>query len=386
MSDNVWTEGLKKPILRLVLFSAWLGISAPSEAFPLLIPDARSAAMGTTGVATDPRNAVFFNPALLATDYEDYSWYAMLPAYHQVISDPDNLDGSLNNFLDAANALFDAPNAENSAQAKSALLGLENKSYRERNGLMVVLGVPSPVLTGAFYISKYQVFSAQPVIGAYNFDDPNNVNYDSTIDYRGIDLIEMGFSSALPFTSRWLGDYKLGATMKLQLIDGLGYSESVELSDLTLKAQGKVDKTSTFNFDFGFSKEVGVWRFALAAQNIISKGVNLGDSGQSYSIEPLVRGGIAYRSRRTYLEIDADLTKTQQFGVEKKSQFASAGWEYSLLPWLFLRAGFQQDFGGNNLSTFSYGLGLNIFGFELDGGATTNAEEEGVYAQLTLKI
>jgi hypothetical protein len=99
-----------------------------------------------------------------------------------------------------------------------------------------------------------------------------------------------------------------------------------------------------------------------------------------------VRAGVAYRSRKTYFEVDADLMEYSQFGVEAKSQFVSAGWEYSLLPWLFLRAGAQQDLGESNLSTFSYGLGVNLFGFQLDGAATTNAEEEGLYAQLTLKF
>ena len=386
MKCNVLYAGHKKPFLVLVFLSAWLGVCTPSAAFTLLFPDARSAAMGTTGVASDPRNAVFFNPALLATAYEYYNWYAFLPSYHEVVSDPDDLDNSLNTFLTAANDLFNNYNQANVDKAQAALFAMDNKFYRERNAATLLLGVPSAVLSGAFYVSKYQVFTAQPTIGNPDFTDPNNIVYDSTIDYRGVEITEMGFSSALPFTNRWLGEYKLGGTLKLQLMDGLGYEESVALSDLNLKSQGKIDKSSTFNFDFGFSKEMGVWKFGLAAQNIIKQSVNLGGSGESFSIEPALRGGVAYRSRKTYFEVDMDFIKVQQLGVAEKSQFASAGWEYSLLPWLFLRAGFQQDLGGNNLSTVSYGLGLNFFGFQLDAAATSNEEEEGLYAQLTLKI
>ncbi len=386
MNDNVLHTGPNKLFLLLVLMSAWFGVSTQSAAFTVLFPDARSAAMGTTGVATDPRNAVFYNPALLATAYEGYSWYAMLPSYHEVISDPDNLDSSLNTFLDATNELLNNPNSQNADKAKSALLAMEDKFYGERSAVTVMLGVPSVVLSGAFYVSKYEMFTAQPTIGNPDFSDPDNIVYDSTIDYRGMDVLEMGFSSALPFASPWLGEYKLGATLKFLLIDGLGYSELVALSDLKLKSQGAVDKTSTFNFDIGFSKEVGVWNFGLAARNIVSSSVNLGDSGETFKIEPVLRGGVAYRSRKTYFEIDADFTKYQQLGVAKKSQFVSAGWEYSLLPWLFLRAGFQQDLGGGNLSTYSYGLGVNMFGFQLDAAATSNEKEEGMYGQLTLKF
>jgi hypothetical protein len=386
MTNNLLHTGLKKLFLLLIFMSVWFGVSKQSAAFTLLFPDARSAAMGTTGVATDPRNAVFFNPALLATAYEDYGWYAMLPSYHEVVSDPDNLDSNLNTFLDATNEFLNNPSPENAGNAEAALLTMDGKLYRERNGIMLLLGVPSTIISGAFYVSKYEVFSAQSNIGTPDFSDPDNIVYDSTIDYRGVDILEMGFSSALPFTSRWLGEYKLGATLKFQLMDGLGYSELVPLSELKLKNQGAVDKSSTFNFDVGFSKEVGVWKFGLAAQNIVNNGVSLGDSKESFNIDPVLRGGVAYRSRKTYFEIDADFTKSQQLGVADKSQFASAGWEYSLLSWLFLRAGFQQDLGGNNLSTFSYGVGVNIFGFQLDAAATSNEKEEGVYAQLTLKM
>jgi len=386
MKYSAFNIGRNKSFLLFVFFSAWLGVNTPSAAFDLLFPDARSAAMGSTGVASDPRNAVFHNPSLLATAYEEYNWYAMLPAYHRVIADPDDLDGNLNTFLDAANQYLNNPSTENEAKASSALKAMEDKFYRERNGALVLLGVPSTVLSGAFYISRYEVFTAQPNIGDPDFTDPENVVYDSTIDYRGVDVSEMGFSSALPFTNRWLGEHKLGATLKLQFVDGLGYSELVALSDLNLRSQGVVNKTSAFNLDLGFSKEIGVWKLGLAAQNIFKQNIDLGDSGETYTIDPVLRGGVAYRSRKTYFEIDADFLQYQQLGVESKSQFASVGWEYSVLPWLFLRAGFQQDFGGDNVSTFSYGLGLNIFGFQLDAAATSNENEEGLYAQLTLKM
>jgi hypothetical protein len=386
MNDTKLDVVRTRLLVLLILVGVCLCISKPAEAFPALFPDARSAAMGSTGVASDPRNAVFFNPALLATEYEQYSWYAFLPSYHETIADPDNLDSGLNHFLAAANDLFSNSTEANRQATATALAALENKEYRERNAKTVLLGVPGIALSGAFYISRYQVFTATPVIDNSDYADINNITNNSTIDYRGLDITEMGFSSALPFRNAWLGDFKLGATLKLQLMDGLAYSKEVVLSDLSLNNEGEVDKTSTFNFDVGFSKEVGVWNFGLAASNIIKKGVNLGNSSETYSLEPLLRAGVAYRSRKTYFEVDADLLTSQQFGVEEKSQFVSAGWEYSLLPWLFVRAGAQYDLGGNNLSTFSYGLGLNLFGFQLDGAATTNAEEQGLYAQLTLKF
>jgi hypothetical protein len=378
----------KKMLLTLILLFLCLGVYASSAAaFGASFPDARSAAMGSTGVATDPRNAVFFNPSLSATGYEEYDWYAMVPSYHKLVADPDNLENSLKSFSTAADDYLNNSSPANDAKVRNTLAAMKDKYYRQRNATTLLLGVPSRIVGGAFYISKYQVFSAQPRIGTPDLST-NPVNYNSTIDYLGVDVSEMGFSGALPLTTRVLGigDFKLGGTLKLMLIDGISYSQSVTSAKLKLNSQGAVDTASTFNFDVGVSKAVGVWKFGLALKNAVNETVNLGDSGKSYTFKPLVRAGMAYRSRRTYFEVDADVLKSQQFGLEKKSQFARVGWEHRLLSWLFLRAGAEHDFGGDNLSTLTYGLGVDINGVEIDAAAINNKDENGFYAQLTFKI
>jgi hypothetical protein len=371
-----------------MVFFMFMSVHKQSAAFSTSFSDARSGAMGSTGVASDPRNAVFFNPSLLATGYEDYGWYAMLPSYHKLVSDPDNLESDLNNFLAAANDYFDSPTPATEAKVSDALSAMKGKDYRQRNAKTVLLGVPSRIIAGAFYVSKYQVFSAKSNIGTPDLADPNNVNYNSTIDYLGLDVSEMGFSGALPLNTRLMGigDFKLGATLKLMLIDGISYSESVTTSKLNLASQGAVDKAGTYNLDVGLSKEVGVWKFGLALQNAVSETVNLGDSGRAFSFKPLIRAGLAYRNRRTYFEVDADLLKSQQFGVANESQFARVGWEYNPFSWMYLRLGAEHDFGGDNLSTLTYGIGIDIDGIEVDAAATNAQGEKGFYAQLTLKI
>lgn len=374
--------------MSLIFMGAGLGVSGQSQAFSIMFPDARSAAMGSTGVASDPRNAVFYNPSLLATAYEEYDWYAIVPLYQEVVADPNDLENSLNSFLVAVNQ-YDSSNRQDESyrqQTQAALLQLEDKTYRERNAKMALLGVPSEILSGAFYVSQVQVFTVTPKIDSNDYSSVASTTVNSTFLYQGVQVTEMGFTSALPFTNRFLGDHKLGATLKLQLINGYGYLKNVEQSELTLQNEGDVDKASAFNFDLGYSKEIGVWKFGLAVQNIFKTSVALGDSGDTFSIDPQLKAGVAYRSRKTYLQLDGDLLPYQQFGVEEKSQLIGAGWEFSLLPWLFLRAGAQHDLGGNNFTTYTYGLGLNIVGFQFDAAASTNEEEQGIYGQLTLKF
>ena len=378
----------KQSLILGALLFVGVGMAKPGFAFSPYFADARSAAMGSTGVAIDPRNAVFLNPSLLATSYEEYGWYAMLPSYNDLVADPDKLESGLNNFLSAANSFFSNPTPANEINVNDTLSAMKDKNYRQRTAKTVLLGVPSQIIGGAFYVSKFQIFSAQSNIGTPDLTDPNNVKYNSTIDYLGLDVSEMGFTGALPLNTRLMGigDFKFGATLKLSLIDGIAYSESVAATSLKLKSQGAVDKASSFNLDLGLSKEVGVWKFGIAVQNAFSQTVNLGDSGKAYSFKPLIQAGMAYRSRRTYFEVDADLLKSQQFGVEKKSQFARVGWEYSLFSWMFLRLGAEHDFGGDNLSTLTYGIGVDIDGVEIDAAALNSQDEKGFYAQLTLKI
>lgn len=378
----------KKLLQAVAVFLMCLGGYKQCAAFGTSFPDARSAAMGSTGVASDPRNAVFFNPSLLATGYEEYGWYAMAPSYHKVVADPGNLEGDLNDFLAAANDYYSDSSAANKTRVEDALAAMKDKDYRQRNATTVLLGVPSRIIAGAFYISKYQVFSAQSHIGTPDLADPNNVSYNSTIDYLGINVNDLGFSGALPLSTRILGigDFKLGGTLKLVLVDGISYSESVTSAKLKLYTQGNFDQAATYNLDVGVSKEVGVWKFGLALQNAVSQTVNLGDSGKTFIFNPSLRTGLAYRSRRTYFEVDADLLKTQQFGVAEKSQYLRVGWEYSPLSWMYLRLGADHDFGGDNLSTLTYGLGIDIDGIEIDAAAISNKDEKGFYAQLTLKI
>lgn len=374
-------------LIQIVVALLSIMLAAKASAFPFMIQDARSAAMGGTGVATDPRNAIFINPALLATRDEEYDWFAIVPSYHQLTADSDDLAGGLDTFLSAANDYFYVSNSVNQQSAESALDDLKGKRYRERNATAIALGIPSRVVSGAFYAINYENFTADTTIGTPDLNDPANIDYQSTLNVRGLKVSELGFSSAIPLNMRLgSGRVKLGGTFKMMLLSGIAYSERIDQSALELKEQDDVDRASTFNFDFGISNEVGVWKFGAVLKNVINKSVNFGNTKDSFEVEPMLKGGVAYRSRRTYFEVNADVTESQQLGFADKSQFVSAGWEYRLVPWLFLRAGVQHDFGGENYSTLSYGIGIDIMGYELDAAAITNEDEEGFYAQLTLKM
>lgn len=360
-----------------ILFSGYI---PTANAFSFLTFEARSAAMGGVGVATDPRNGVYYNPALLATDYEDYNWFAFVPAVGLSISDPDDLESGLENFQSAANQLKNAPSQENADTAADALANLEDQVYRERQAISIALGVPNSTIAATTYVNRYEIHTAKTEVGSPSID-PNNPSYESSLEHRGIKVLELGVAGASLF-----GTYKLGAGIKLMLIDGIGYSEPIEDASLELKDKGEISQSSTFNVDLGLSKEWGVWKFGLSAKNLVPLTIDLGDTGETVSLDPVVRTGLAYRSRRTYLEFDIDLLKVEHVGYEEKALFAGLGWEYQVLSWFYLRLGYQQDVVGEQLPTGTYGLGLNISGFQFDFGGMSNQDGNSVYANLLLRM
>jgi hypothetical protein len=384
------TSLLKQRALFIVLLMAgWFGVAHSAQAFQLLLLDARSAAMGGVGVASDPRNAVFHNPSLLATNDEPYDWYAYVPSVSQAIGDPDDLETGLNQFISAANKLDNSPNNPNAAAAADALSAINNTTYREREVFSLQAAIPSANIAGAAYLHRYQINASKANVGSFDLTtDLANPDYASTIEHRGIKVLEIGVSAGKPFyiPSFDLGTYKFGGSFKLMLLDGIGYEEPVESSSLQFNEKGHVERTSAFNVDLGVSKEWGVWKFGLAVKNLLSKDVALGDSGEQFTISPQVRTGFAYRSRRTYLEFDVDLTQSEQIGLDSKSMLAGLGWEYNLVSWLYLRAGYQQDLQGENLATGTYGLGIQIAGFEIEAGGMASEDENSLFAQIVLKI
>ncbi|WP_455206163.1 conjugal transfer protein TraF [Kaarinaea lacus] len=347
---------MKKSInLLALILSGLLGLSSSAYGFTFLIYDARSAAMGGTGVASDPRNAVYHNPALLATMDEEYEWYAFLPAYGYSLSDTQDLESAVKN---------------------GSVNTLEDPVYRERRTLSGVLGIPSALLAGATYVNQYEIHTAKPSSDG------------SLLEHRGADVLEFGITMARLFNIRFLGigEAKLGTNIDLQLIDAIGYHEDINDANIGLDKNGETNSTSTFNFDLGISKEVGVWKFGLALHNIIGKDINFGDTEDVFSIEPKASIGAAYRSRNTYFEINSDLNQTTNVAQDEKRMFAGVGFEHRLFLGVYLRAGYQQSLVGEMLPTGTYGLGLDIYGFQLDAGGMTNSDENSVFAQLTLKI
>ena len=331
-------------------------------ALPYQLFDARSVALGGTTVATDVRNAPFYNPALMAVTEEEFDWYLMMPSVGQFKSDPDDVEDGLDELKKGADV----------ADVAAATV---DGVYEETNIRGFTALIPSPVLAGAAYFVKHK-YQTLKVLGA---------DADAQARTRAIDINENGFSIASAFESGFLGEIMVGLSAKLMLIDSYGYTDPLSEASFNLRGADSSNE-SDFNFDFGVAKEVGVWKFGFAAKNILKHDYHYGNSSDDYSIGPQGRVGFAYQSRYTVFEVDVDILKNEGVGDATDTQFAAVGWEWRMFPGFYLRLGANQNFIDDTFTTLSGGIGLHYFNVLVDVAYTKTQDGDGVIGQLGFKF
>ena len=367
-----------------LILIGWFCLYTNAIALPFGIYDARTMAMGGVGVATGARTAAFNNPALLTTADEVHEWFLLLPTVGKQLDDTDDLKDNLANFKQAA----DIPDV---AAIQKNLAAIKNSQYRETKNIAFMLAIPSRILSGAVFLNSYEISNVQPFI------DPNDQAapadpYSSTLSHRGVRIVENGVSAAkaLDAESGWMENMAIGFNAKFLLIETYDYTEPLRTADVEIDNNQGING-SQFAIDLGVFKEIGVWKIGLVAKNLIPGSYNYGQTNDKFKIEPQLRAGFAYQSRRSILEFNIDLTKNQPVGFDTASQIAAIGWEWQ--PWrsFALRAGYNKnlvepDTGSSTSGTVSAGIGLLYSGFHFDVAGYTGDEGDGISAQLGLQF
>ncbi|KPJ91644.1 MAG: hypothetical protein AMJ55_11340 [Gammaproteobacteria bacterium SG8_15] len=296
--------------------SLLLLLSGHATAMEFPLFDARSAALGGVSIAHNISNAAFYNPALAALEPENFDWYLLAPSIGEAMQ----------------------------------------------------LTIPSPSLGGSLYVADYEYQTAKVTTD----------NTATNLAHRSLEVFEIGFSAAQLQDILWMESILVGVTGKISLFKSYAYSEPIANASLELDSD-QANNDSELNLDIGFSKEYGVWKTALVLKNIFSQENNLGNTSESYSIGPQIRAGFAYQSRRSLIEFDIDLLKNQGIGFESDSMYAAVGWEWRMFPAFFLRLGYKQNMVGDTQGVASGGLGLQLWGLQLDAAASADEDGEGIY-------
>ena len=373
----------------ILIWFAWLCLPTSAFALPFGVYDARTMAMGGVGVATGARNAVFNNPALLSTADEIHEWSLILPTVGRQLDDTDELKDNLENFKRAANVLDATNNLANQNAVQATLDAIDGSQYRKTNNVSFMLAIPSRILSGAVFLNSYEISNVQPIIGG---DDLTIPTYNSTLAHRGVRIIENGVSAAkiLDAESGWMENMAIGFSAKFLLIKTYGYTEALRAADLDINGATGTNG-SQFAVDVGVLKEFGVWKVALVAKNVLPGKYTYGSSNDEMKIDPQIRAGFAYKSRRSVLELNLDLTENEPIGFDTPSQIAAIGWEWQ--PWdsFAFRAGYYKNLiepetNANTSGVTSLGIGLIISGLHIDVAGYSGDEGDGVSGQLGLQF
>lgn len=357
-------------IKQLLVTSTLTALSSAALAAPFTIYDARSAGMGGTGVASAHiSSAPFYNPAMLAAQREEEDFSLLLGAG---VSAQDN-----NKLLDDLEA-FDAAYTNNdAAAAQTAIQAAGNKQISISGAGFFATGFAGETWSMAV--------SANGYVNANVGVTPTSGNYlNSTLDFTGVEVTELGFSLARKF-----GDLSIGITPKTQ--DVTSYDASVliannsDLSNIidTVTANGK-DHGSTTNLDIGLVYKVTEnWKVGAVMRNALSEDYTTG-LNKKVTLDPQTRAGIAYTGDIVTFAVDYDLAKNDPIvtGAEE-TQYLNAGVELDLVDFFQLRFGMSSNTANSAADeTYSVGLGFTIAAVQLDIAAVGNDNSVSAFFQL----
>lgn len=359
-------------IKQLLVTSTLTALSSAALAAPFSVYDARSAGMGGTGVASAHiSSAPFYNPAMLAAQREEEDFSLLAGAG---VSAQDN-----NKLLDDLEA-FDAAYANSdAAAAQTAIQAAGNKQITISGAGFLAVG---------FAGEKWSMaVSGNTYIPANVGVTPNTGDYlNSTLDFTGVEVTELGFSLARKF-----GDLSIGITPKTQ--DVTSYDASVliannsDLGDIidTVTANGK-EHGSTTNLDIGLVYKVTEnWKVGAVLRNALSEDYQTSNpSPKTVSLEPQTRVGIGYTGDIVTLAVDYDLAKNDPIVTGgEETQYLNAGVELDLVDFFQLRAGMSTNTANSAAEeTYSIGVGFTIVAVQLDIAAVGNDNSVSAFVQL----
>jgi len=324
-------------------------------ALPFPVLDARSAALGGVGVAGDAVAAAFSNPALAAQDVESSDWLLVFPSQADLKTDSDTFEKNL-------------------TQSGAPQDGDSHRVF-ESNSLAVV--VPESVFGGLVFYNDRLYHKAEIMSSG------------TIIRHRAVNVQENSFALARTMAEPDLPLYgfMVGIATKLATYRAYGYDVAVITDpNVNLDKSRYNAPSSAINFDRGLARELGVWKLGLVIKDIFSFEQEYSNSGDNFRVLPQTRMGFSYHSRRTFWEIDIDLSKNSAIATESETQYVAFGWEYRIIKPLAIRLGYNNNSVGDQLQTSSAGIGINIGMFQLDFASVKNANEAGMYSQLSMKF
>ncbi|MDH3327507.1 MAG: conjugal transfer protein TraF [Gammaproteobacteria bacterium] len=403
--------------------------------------DPRALGMGGVGAAAaNSAQAHFYNPSLLVNARESESFNFEIPATAG-LTDPDNLLDSIDDFttkkyIDSFSIALTSINEKIKQQIETpgslqpsdliivrdnlivasenlqtGINNLSNKSLIGNANLGLMTSSPNGKIGWAGYLNVWVDAGATLYvdprddaaitdyigvikglnsltslidIGAGGLPDPVKSLY-SKLTLDAVIVKEFGISLAIPYQ---LNNYSfdVGITPKYMSIQTYSYERTLEESEKNSEVfdfNNSMDYSS-FNLDLGLSKKLTEnWKSGLVIKNLIPQSFDtLG--GSKITIDPAARIGTSYQNNWATVAADIDLTKNKSPIDEAESRYLALGTELDV--WLVkLRLGYKTNLAVSNNNIISTGLGLYLFGLNIDAAVAAGKTDINAGLQVGLQ-
>jgi len=214
--------------------------------------------------------------------------------------------------------------------------------------------------------------------------DPNT-DLNSSVDFRGILLTEVGLSMAREFE---IGGQTMavGITPKQVSATVIDYSANVNDDTDNFDSSDYTEEYTDFNIDAGVAKAYGNgWRTGLVLKNLIAQEYKTA-RGNTVRLNTQARIGVSHQNDWSTVALDVDLTENEPVDFGNKSRFVSLGAELNAFDWAQVRLGYRADTVDSGRNVASVGVGLSPFGIHVDVAAAKGANELGASAQLGFRF
>jgi len=375
---------MKPDIARVLLFCVLSVFCFSAAAVPFLAYDSRTLGMGGIGVASGSYYAQYNNPALLSYEEDFVDWH-LLAAGGLSTTDPDDFEDELGGFQSSAAILASSPTPANATVAVSDLQALDDLKFDEIEVRSIAAAIPSKVIGVSVFLNKYIFKSVRAISGVPDISDPAAPVFNSTLEKRGLSVVEQGVAISHVFNQDLIGhsSWSIGFTPKLVFAETVKTSEDIASANTDISFSDS-ETSSAFSVDAGAFKEFGRYKLAFVVKNLIPMEFDYSD-GSSIKLKPQVRVGFAHVKRRRTLEVDLDMTQNDGVGFTNETIYLSMGVEFRPVSWFQFRTGLRQNFKADKDSAISLGLGFGSR-FHLDLAVLVSEEEQNGIAQFGIEF
>ncbi|WP_260261104.1 conjugal transfer protein TraF [Vibrio intestinalis] len=347
-----------------------LGAMSSQALAGTIVADARSNAMGNTGVvSSDYLLAPFHNPALGALHREDDDVGILLPALGVNVSDKDETVST----IDDAQGLYDR--FENGSVVASDALELDrfmdelegNQPVAITGGANFAVAIPTRAVSINLFAGGYTDVIADTQIASeqagYDPTDPTDVenrylNSKFAMVAFGVTEVGLSFAKSFEFGNH---DIAFGISPKYQNLVTYSQLDSIDSFDLDNYDKSEVTE-SAFNLDLGMAWHSGPLRAGLALKNLFSQEINTQVGNYTYELNPQATVGFGYAGEFVAASVDFDLTKQKRFQqLADDTQFLRFGIEGNAWGWAQLRAGYEIDLEDTLENSITAGIGISPF-------------------------